>query len=131
MKGAPSKLGAIIFWRDFGKPKQKSYPNFRGIWKSLQQSTPPPPINLEPSYDLHSTQSRMTPMTDNETMADVLELLLLNQQAIVAGLEEVALWIEARGSLETHDNIVTALATLDTNAGGITAAIEKLRQNHQ
>lgn len=70
-------------------------------------------------------------MTDNETVADVLELLLLNQQAIVAGLEEVALWIEARGSLETHDNIVTALATLDTNAGGITAAIEKLRQDHQ
>jgi hypothetical protein len=70
-------------------------------------------------------------MTDNnETMADALELLLLNQQAIVAGLEEVALWIEARGSLETHDNIVTALGALDTNAGGITAAIEKLRQIH-
>lgn len=70
-------------------------------------------------------------MTDNnETMADALELLLLNQQAIVAGLEEVALWIEARGSVDTHDNIVTALGTLDTNAGGIAAAIEKLRQIH-
>jgi len=41
----------------------------------------------------------------NETMADALELLLLNQHAIAAGLEEVALWIEARGSLDTHDNI--------------------------
>jgi hypothetical protein len=49
---------------------------------------------------------------------------------MVAGLEEVALWIEARGSVDTHDNIVTALGTLDTNAGGITAAIEKLRQIH-
>lgn len=67
----------------------------------------------------------------NETLADAMELLLLNQQAIVAGLEEVALWIEARGSMETHDNIVTALGTLDTNTGGITAAIEKLRRNHQ
>ena len=67
----------------------------------------------------------------NETMADALELLLLNQHAIAAGLEEVALWIEARGSLETHDNIVTALGALDTNAGGINVAIEKLRQNHQ
>ncbi|MGF6329838.1 hypothetical protein ABH909_002716 [Pseudomonas sp. BS3782 TE3695] len=71
-------------------------------------------------------------MTDNnETMADALELLLLNQQAIVAGLEEVALWIKARGSVDTHDNITTALETLDLNADVITTAIEKLRQNHQ
>ncbi|MGG3796957.1 hypothetical protein ABEU86_22210 [Pseudomonas paraversuta] len=67
----------------------------------------------------------------NETMADALELLLLNQHAIAAGLEEVALWIEARGSLDTHDNITTALGTLDLNADAITTTIEKLRQNHQ
>lgn len=66
----------------------------------------------------------------NETLADALELLLLNQQAIVAGLEEVALWIEARGSVDTHDNITTALETLDLNADVITTAIEKLRRNH-
>jgi hypothetical protein len=71
-------------------------------------------------------------MTDsNETVADVLELLLLNQHAIAAGLEEVALWIEARGSVDTHDNITTALGTLDLNADAITTAIEKLRQNPQ
>ena len=71
-------------------------------------------------------------MTDNnETMADALDLLLLNQHAIAAGLEEVALWIEARGSVDTHQNIVTALNRLDTNAESITAAIERLRQNHQ
>lgn len=68
---------------------------------------------------------------NNETMADALELLLLNQHAIAAGLEEVALWIEARGSVDTHDNITTALETLDLNADAISAAIEKLRRNHQ
>ncbi|WP_454867066.1 hypothetical protein [Pseudomonas lini] len=51
--------------------------------------------------------------------------------AVVAGLEEVALWIEARGSVDTHDNITTALGTLDLNADAITTAIEKLRRNHQ
>jgi len=64
-------------------------------------------------------------------LADALELLLLNQHAIAAGLDEVALWIEARGSVDTHDNITTALGTLDLNADAITTAIEKLRQNHQ
>lgn len=61
-------------------------------------------------------------------MADALELLLLNQHAIAAGLEEAALWIEARGSVYTHDNITTALERLDINADAITTAIEKLRQ---
>jgi hypothetical protein len=67
----------------------------------------------------------------NDTIADALELLLLNQHAIAAGHEEVALWIEARGSVDTHDNITTAQERLDMNADVITTAIEKLRQNHQ
>lgn len=66
--------------------------------------------------------------TRNETIADALELLLLNQHAIAAGLEEVALWIEARGAVDTHQNVVTALERLDINADSITSAIEKLRQ---
>lgn len=66
--------------------------------------------------------------TSQETMADALELLLLNQHAIAAGLEEVALWIEARGAVDTHQHVVSALEQLDINADGITAAIEKLRQ---
>lgn len=40
------------------------------------------------------------------------------------------MWIEARGSIDTHDNITTALERLDMNAGAITTAIEKLRPNH-
>lgn len=66
-------------------------------------------------------------MTDhNATIADVLELIALNQIALRAGLEEVALWIGARGSLDIHGNIVTALETLDLNADAIKAGIEKL-----
>lgn len=56
---------------------------------------------------------------------------IFNQHAIAAGLKEVALWIEARGSEDTHENIVTALERLDMNANAVTTAIEKLRQNHQ
>ncbi|WP_413791202.1 MULTISPECIES: hypothetical protein [unclassified Pseudomonas] len=63
----------------------------------------------------------------DEVMADALELLLLNQHAIAAGLEEVALWIEARGASDTHQNVATALEQLDMNAEGITAAIDRLR----
>lgn len=36
--------------------------------------------------------------------------------AIAAGLEEVALLIEARGAVDTHQNVVTALERLDVNA---------------
>lgn len=61
----------------------------------------------------------------NETVADLLELKLLNQHAIAAGLEDMALWIEARGSVDTHDKITNALEQLDVNADAITAAIEK------
>ena len=66
--------------------------------------------------------------TRDETIADALELIQLNQTAIAAGLEEVALWIEARGSLNVHDNITTALESLDRNADGITSAIRLLRE---
>ncbi|MNL72855.1 hypothetical protein D3C87_1982340 [compost metagenome] len=61
-------------------------------------------------------------------IADVLTLLLHNQHALAAAIEEVALWVKARGSSETHENAVTALQTLDANASAITAGILKLRQ---
>ncbi|UYP81156.1 hypothetical protein jpw_17875 [Pseudomonas asiatica] len=59
--------------------------------------------------------------------ADTLELLHLNQIAIRAALEEVSLWIAQRGSTNVHDNVLSALATLDANAEGITKGIELLR----
>ena len=64
----------------------------------------------------------------NIATADVLTLLLHNQHALAAAIEEVALWVRANGSPEVHDNALTALATLDTNVSAITAGILKLRQ---
>lgn len=59
--------------------------------------------------------------------ADTLELLHLNQIAIRAALEEVSLWISQRGSTDVHDNVLSALATLDANVEGIAKGIESLR----
>lgn len=59
--------------------------------------------------------------------ADTLELLLLNQQALRAGLEELSLWIKQRGSTNVHDNVLGILQTLDTNADGIASGIDSLR----
>jgi len=64
----------------------------------------------------------------NIATADVLTLLLHNQHALAAAIEEVALWAKASGSSETHANAITALETLDVNASAITAGILKLRQ---
>ena len=60
--------------------------------------------------------------------ADVLTLLLHNQHALAAAIEEVALWAKSCGSSETYENAATALETLDANASAITAGILKLRQ---
>lgn len=64
----------------------------------------------------------------NIATADVLTLLLHNQHALAAAIEEVALWAKSTGSSEAHENTVTALETLDANASAITAGILKLRQ---
>jgi predicted phage tail protein len=59
--------------------------------------------------------------------ADALELLTMNQTALRAAIEEVSTWIRQRGSVDTHDNVMVALQALDTNAGAINSAIERLR----
>ena len=59
--------------------------------------------------------------------ADTLELLLLNQTAIRAALEELSLWVSQRGSTHIHDNVMAALMTLDTHAEAILIGIERLR----
>lgn len=63
----------------------------------------------------------------NITTADVLTLLLHNQHALAASIEELALWVRANGSPTVHDNAIAALDTLDRNATAITSAIELLR----
>lgn len=60
--------------------------------------------------------------------ADTLELLLLNQIAIRAALEEVSLWVSQRGSVHIHENVMGALRALDVNADAISASIAELRE---
>jgi len=59
--------------------------------------------------------------------ADTLELLLLNQTAIRAALEELSLWVSQRGSIHIHDNVMAALVTLDTHTEAVSIGIERLR----
>lgn len=70
-------------------------------------------------------------MSDNHAAiatADVLTLLLHNQHALAAAIEEVALWVKATGSPDVHSNAITALETIDRNASAITDAINQIRQ---
>lgn len=64
----------------------------------------------------------------NEVIASVLELLQLNQDALAAAVEEVALWLQVEGAEEAHENIQGALQTLTQNAGSITSALRVLRR---
>lgn len=64
----------------------------------------------------------------NIATADVLTLLLHNQHALVAAIEEVALWARSAGSPETHNRAMAALETLDANASAISAGILELRR---
>ena len=64
----------------------------------------------------------------NIHIADVLTLLLHNQHALAAAIEEVTVWLTENGVGDVAANAVAALNTLDTNAQGITSAIMQLRQ---
>lgn len=59
--------------------------------------------------------------------ADTLELLMMNQTALRAALEEISLWVSQRGSTGVHHNVLSALGTLDTHAEEILSGIERLR----
>jgi hypothetical protein len=64
----------------------------------------------------------------NITTADALTLLLHNQHALGAAIEEITHWISGAGADDVADNAIVALATLDTNAAAITDAIMRLRR---
>lgn len=64
----------------------------------------------------------------NIITADALTLLLHNQHALGAAIEEITHWISGTGADAVADNAVVALETLDTNAKAITDAIMQLRQ---
>lgn len=58
---------------------------------------------------------------------DALELLMMNQTALRAAIEEVSTWIRQRGSVNVHDSAMVALQALDVNADAVASAIEHLR----
>ncbi|MCY0110687.1 hypothetical protein NQF78_20485 [Pseudomonas monsensis] len=64
----------------------------------------------------------------NIATADALTLLLHNQHALAAAIEEISHWISGAGADVVADNAVAALETLDINATAITGAIMRLRQ---
>lgn len=64
----------------------------------------------------------------NVSTADALTLLLHNQHALAAAIEEVTKWLSENGVVDVADNAVMAMETLDTNAKAITDAIMRLRQ---
>ncbi|WP_130927079.1 hypothetical protein [Pseudomonas sp. Sample_14] len=71
-------------------------------------------------------------MTDNPdakiATADALTLLLHNQHAICAAIEEVTKWLSESGVASVAANATAAMETLDSNAQAITDAIMRLRQ---
>lgn len=72
------------------------------------------------------------PMPDsseaNIAAADALTLLLHNQHAISAAIEEVTKWLSENGEGNVASNAIAAMETLDTNAQAITDSIIRLRQ---
>jgi len=64
----------------------------------------------------------------NIAAADALTLLLHNQHALGAAIEEVTKWLSENGAETVAENALVAMETLDTNAKAITHAITRLRQ---
>jgi len=64
----------------------------------------------------------------NIATADALTLLLHNQHAICAAIEEITKWLSENGVGDISDNALGAMEALDTNAQGVTDAIMRLRQ---
>ncbi|MDI3395343.1 hypothetical protein QLG10_23200 [Pseudomonas sp. V98_8] len=72
-------------------------------------------------------------MSDNQdakiATADALTLLLHNQHAICAAIEEMTKWLAENGMGLAAANAMAAMETLDTNAQCITDAIMRIRQS--
>lgn len=65
----------------------------------------------------------------NIATADALTLLLHNQHALGAAIEEVTKWLSDNGVENVAENALVAMATLDTNAKAITEVIMRIRQS--
>ncbi|UVL43659.1 hypothetical protein LOY55_30270 [Pseudomonas sp. B21-040] len=67
-------------------------------------------------------------MCVNSASAPTLTLLLHNQHAISAAIEEVTKWLSDNGLRGVAANAIAAMETLDANAQNISGAIMRLRQ---
>ena len=65
----------------------------------------------------------------NIATADALTLLLHNQHALGAAIEEVTKWLSDNGVGSVAANAMGTMETLDKNAQAITDAIMRLRQS--
>lgn len=63
----------------------------------------------------------------NIATADALTLLLHNQHALGAAIEEVTKWLSENDVGSVAANATAAMETLDTNAEALTEAIMRLR----
>ena len=61
--------------------------------------------------------------------ADALTLLLHNQHALCAAIEEITKWLSENGVGSVAANAIFAMETLDTNAQAITDSIMRVRQS--
>lgn len=72
-------------------------------------------------------------MSDNSdckiATSDALTLLLHNQHALGAAIEEITKWLSENGVESVAANAMSAMETLDTNAQAITDSIMRLRQS--
>ena len=64
----------------------------------------------------------------NIATADALTLLLHNQHAIAAAIEEITKWLAENGVGSVAENALTAMETLDANAQNLSEAITRLRK---
>lgn len=61
--------------------------------------------------------------------ADAITLLLHNQHALAAAIEEVVKLLSGMGAESVVDNAMAAMQTLDTNARALTDVIMRIRKS--
>lgn len=66
-------------------------------------------------------------MEDVSLLASLLTRINENQLALGAAVEELAVWVEQRGSTDVANNVRGALETLDQNVGFINLALISLK----
>lgn len=65
----------------------------------------------------------------NVATADALTLLLHNQHALAAAIEEITRWLSENGVEDVAENAIVAMEIMDRNADAVTETIMRLRQS--